>query len=273
VKDNELSDEEFTAFATVFPPGPGARQFLLAAGFPELLIPNTFGLNALAFWGAVVNEVGAGALPGGRHALLAAAHRRYPANPVFASAAPKRVLLVGASPDDEVRIRADRELRALTSAARPGHLAVSSVLAAAVTDLQEILSVRPDLLHLSCHGEGDELIFEDAWGEAQPVSAAQVARTLDLYRAQAGVRLSGLVLGSCDSASIASVFAPVAEVVIAHKGELDDECAVRFAAELYAELNRTPSLAAAARIAAHHTGQSGDEICALLEQRLIVLES
>jgi hypothetical protein len=180
------------------------------------------------------------------------------------------VLVVGASPTGQERIRPDREARAVVAAAEAGHLQVELAPAALATDLQRILAFRPDILHLACHGDGEHLIFEDLHGEEHLVPAEQVAATLRLYRDVAGVRLGGVVLGSCRGADIAACFAEVVDRVVAHRGSLDDACAVAFAGFLYRALRDHPDLGAAARLAAQHTLLT-DETCTNVVAALVVL--
>ncbi|WP_155353662.1 effector-associated domain EAD1-containing protein [Acrocarpospora macrocephala] len=240
-----LSDAEVAAFAAAYPT-VRAEKLLWTARFPDSVIPSTV-LNAGDFWSEVSRVLANGAFPGGRRRLLALAHRSFPANAAFAAGRVRRVLLVGASPDEEVALRADRELREIRKAARLGHLEVASVLAAQVSDLRAVLAERPDILHLSVHGDGTYLYFESALGDGQPVAARDVVTTLARYRDADQVRLTGLILQSCESESVAAEFLDVAEVVVAHRGRIDDACAVLFAGRLYEELRDTPSLPSAVR--------------------------
>jgi hypothetical protein len=65
-----------------------------------------------------------------------------------------------------------------------------------------------------------------------------------------------VVLNSCDSASVAERFLAVADIVVAHRGPLDDECAILFAGELYTTLRSVPDVGNAAVIAAAHIERS-----------------
>ncbi|MFV2197455.1 CHAT domain-containing protein [Nocardiopsis sp. LOL_012] len=105
---------------------------------------------------------------------------------------------------------------------------VETVQAAGPTDVWRVLDVRPDVLHLACHGEGDRLLFEDLHGEAQYVPAADLAGTLGHYRDALGVGLRGVVLSSCDGEHLAPHFTAAAGAVVAHRGRLDAPCAVAF---------------------------------------------
>jgi hypothetical protein len=256
---------EIAVLAEAFPPVRAARTLLREAGFPMTEMPGIPD-TAAGFWDQVSESLANGVLPGGRDLIMDAASRRFPGQPAFtapaaddhgASAEDKvralRVLVVGASPSGAARIRPDREAKAIEAAAAGNHLLVRYCPAAAATDLQQALEFQPDILHLACHGQGPDLVFEDALGAEHAVPARDVAGTLRLYHDLGQVRLRGVVLGSCDGELIAADFTGVAERVVAHCGPLDDECAVVFAGHLYAALVQTADLGVAARLAAQHT--------------------
>ncbi|WUI02579.1 CHAT domain-containing protein [Spirillospora sp. NBC_00431] len=266
--NDELTDVEIEAFAKAYP-SMRAEKFLWGAGFPDRSMPSTI-LNSGDFWSEVSRMLANGVLPGGRRRLLAAAHRAFPASDAFAAGRVRRVLLIGASPDEDDTVRADRELREIKAAARLGHLEVSAVLAAQAADLREILRARPDVLHLSTHGDGTLLYFESSFGERQRVPVTELAATLSRYRDGDGVRLGGLVLASCDSEQAAAAFLDVADSVVAHRGRLDDACAVLFTRRLYEELRVVPSLVHAARNAADDLARD-DGDCHEVAANLITL--
>jgi hypothetical protein len=251
-----LTEAVVAAFAATFPAVRG-EKFLWQVGFPDLAIPSVLH-NAGDFWAEVSRALDNGALPGGRRRMMAAAFRAYPANDAFAAGRLRRVLLVGASPDEGDVVRADRELRELRAAARLGHMQVSAVLAAQASDLRVLRQEQPDLLHLSTHGDGANLYFESPLGESQRVPAADVAAALADYRDRGGLKLTGVVLASCRSDSAAAAFLDVADSVVAHRGAFDDACAVLFTRRLYENLYGTPRLVDAARDAAEDISADGD---------------
>ncbi len=263
-----LTESEVSEFASVFSSVSGAN-FLWQAGFPDAMTPS-IALNAGDFWAEVSRKLRNGAFPDGRRKLIAAAYRRYPANDAFAGGRLRRVLLVGASPDEGDTVRADRELREIQNAARLGHLEVASVLAAQVSDLRIISREKPDIVHLSTHADGESLYFESPIGEPQRTAADEVVATLAEYRDTSGVKLSGVVLSSCHGEGIAGSFLAIADSVVAFRGLLDDACAVLLTRRIYEELRETPDLTKAARHAAQDLSREGD--CAA-DSELITLPS
>jgi len=280
---NALQDELMRIFSTE----DRARAFLRYAGFPAGLIPEW--RTGYDFWGTVFSELANGAMETPYRRLITVALRQYGSNEVLQGllrtdqpspaggpgaaagpARPLRVLVIGASPSDMPPVRADRESRAIAKAAIPGRLDVDDVPGAEATDLENVRSFRPDILHFICHGEEDCLVFNDVRGESDPVKAGRIADTLRFYQQTAGFKLRGIVLAACAGETIAPFLAGVADTVIAHRGKLSDACGVAFATQLYRRLNETGDLAAAAREAAQLTAQFS-AACDSVIDSLIVL--
>ena len=268
-----FTDAEVIALAQAFPPGPAASGLLAEAGVPSQHIPTALGgLTSNDFWRLVSEAIKAGLIENGRRHILEAAARRFPANPAFqGKERTRRVLFIGSSPDWMDVLRADRELREIVRRSDPARIEVHYRPAADVSDLQMILTVRPDILHLACHGGEGRIYFEDAAGRRQPLSGADLAETLRLYAEEAGATLRGVVLAACHSAAVAELLLPYASTVIAHAGDFYDDCAIAFSGELYRVLPTAGSLGAAARIAARHVASSRP-LCGDLPQTLVVLD-
>lgn len=267
-----LTEHEIIALAKAFPPVRSAAVLLSQAGMPLENLPTGEFMTPVEFWWEVARAIERGLVKDGRRAVLNAAHSRMPYNEAFEVDLGRlwSVLVIGSSPNRERPVRADRELKAILVAARTGQFTVHSAPAATASDLEQILSLRPDIIHLACHGDGPNLVFEDVFGRARPVRGDIVADVLGVYRAQAGVHLRGVVLNACMSADLAEPFAAIADVVVAHDGLLDDDCAVVFAGKLYEALTAVPSLAEAATIAASNTILD-DDSCGSLRENLVVL--
>jgi hypothetical protein len=266
---NRFTSGQLTALAEALPPGTRARAVLRSAGFPLAHLPVASGLSRLEFWQAIDEALESGILESGHRRVLAAAGAVYPAHPVFRATTFASVLVVAATPVDEGLIRPDRELRVIETAVERLPVTVHHCPAADILDLRRILSVRPDILHLICHGRAGELIFEDASGGAHPVPVETLTSLLRTYRAEAGAALTGIVLGSCFGSEIIDTLSEVADFVIAHEGELDDECAIEFAGELYRTLPDVDDLRTAAAVAARHVAVSSDA-CATMVDALVV---
>jgi hypothetical protein len=244
-----LTHAEITELARLFPPGrPMTIALLKDAGLDPSLLPVN-AANALEFWLAVNSEILGGTIQDGRRRVIAGAAARYPYNKVLTAAAPapRRLLFVGASPTRLAPIRADRELRRIRQAAGP--LTVRDCPAATVTDLNMIRTERPDILHIASHGRGPGLVFDDGAGGSHTVHAKAIAEALATYRQELNLRLHGIVLNACTSEQAGELLLPHADVVLAHRDELEDDDGIAFAGALYQALPDSPGLAAAARIA------------------------
>jgi hypothetical protein len=177
-----------------------------------------------------------------------------------------RVLVIGANPIDSdlPDVRTDREAHTIERVVLPDRVTVKVILGAEATDLRQVASFRPEVVHFVCHGTADSLVFNDTRGESDYVAAARVAGLLGFYRDTEGVRLRAIVLAACDGQVLAPYFTGVADVVIAHRGRLSNPCGVTFAQQFYTLLNGAlgvareplgPDLRAVAREAAQLTAQ------------------
>jgi len=266
------------AITTAFRSPADADRLLRRIGFPADRVPS-FAMDHRYAWKQVFDDLASGIVPTPYRRVIEAAAKTFPANPTFRRLREKiaqlangirHVVVVAASPTDAERVRGDRELRAIIDAGRSSRLTITPMPAAAATDLRELRRLRPDVLHLAGHGNENEFVFESPTGDSAPISANRVVGLLASYRRHDDVRLAAIVLNSCYSAGIARLFAPVADVVVGHRGELDDECAVAFASELYRALRDARSFAAAASVAAA-TAAVSSPYCTNLEDDLIVL--
>lgn len=270
--DEPFARAEVTELAKAFPPVRLARSLLRQAGYPEVALPAA-PETSLLFWEQVSEDVANGVLPDGRRRIMKAALEYFPANPTFKAAIGPpndgliRVLVVGASPRGTDRIRWDHELKAISAADR-GHLEVRSCPAASVLDLDHVRMFRPNLLHLICHGEGENLVFEDPDGEAHPVAAIDIVDTI--AQVQDGRLLDGVLLRSCHGERVAGLFVKVAATVIAHRGIMDDTCGRLFADRFYRELARNRDLPVVARLAAREVANA-DQACQHLWKGLMIL--
>jgi len=272
---DRLKEREVAELARLFPPGFKATQLLEKAGFLREELPTPGAATSHEYWMMVNELVAADQIENGRRQVLdaAAAHYRY--NPVFVidRRGLKRVLFLGASPDGLGRLRADREYRSVDHIAKAGAFELHHRPAATPADLDEVRTLRPDVLHLVCHGDGRLLTFENAVGQPEIVDARDIAQTLLTYRDTAGVTLWGIVLNACSSTDAAELLSSCAKELIAHEGDLDDDCAVAFSAELYRVITTSsnPSLHAAARIAAQNLAVT-NRACRWVRDNLVLFE-
>ena len=145
-----------------------------------------------------------------------------------------KVLILAATPDDEGRIRPDKEvaelrerMAAMPSQKRP--LAFEHIMAARLDQIQqELVRQRPTILHFSGHGAPGLLVFETLDGKSADLSAELLARVLKSYR-----DIECLVLHACFTEDVARACLPHVDYVVGSTVAVDDEAAPRFSYLFY----------------------------------------
>jgi hypothetical protein len=175
-----------------------------------------------------------------------------------------KVLCIGASPEGMPRIDFAREVDAIRDKASLGRIElVGQWSHAKLDDLYAIDGYKPDVIHLSCHGEGLNLIIEDDEHDPFPVSAASFAQLLIQWQDLHARRLSAIVLNSCSGERIGPVLLEATRKFIGHERTLAGPRAELFTEKLYHELSRIPVLDAAALLAARSIYPDGQGLLIL----------
>ena len=148
-----------------------------------------------------------------------------------------KVLFLAASPNNADYLRIDREandLREQLALVQDSvrEIGVQHQWATRTNQIQmEILNHKPDILHFSGHGTIGKLIFEDASGEAAPVSSEAMAELISLCGT-----VKCLLLNACYSESIAKLVAANVDAVIGCDASIDDDAAIAFTRGFYRAL-------------------------------------
>lgn len=179
------------------------------------------------------------------------------------------VLFLAASPEDEVQLRLDKEIREIELRLRQADYRDSirfvPKVARQLTDLiQDLNETRPHIVHFSGHGNQAELAFENAEGRAQPLNN----ETLGVLLAATSDRIRLAVFNSCQSAVQAELATEHVSFAIGMEASVEDERAKTFAAQFYNSLGFGKTLAEAfeqakAQVALRHA--DGGEIPQLFE--------
>jgi hypothetical protein len=153
------------------------------------------------------------------------------------------VLFIAASPEDEQALRLDRGVREIQQRVRMSEhrdaVKFHWRLATQVTDLLQALNeVRPHVVHFSGHGNQHALIFEDADGQARPLSNSDLAQLLRISSDR--IRLA--LFNSCHSAEQAALACDHIDAAIGMEQPVDDEAAKIFAGQFYNALGFGKSL-------------------------------
>lgn len=149
-----------------------------------------------------------------------------------------RILFMAASPEDQLRIRTDKEAKRIDEALRKtkhsGHVAVLQAHAMQIADLQDtLLRHEPHIVHFSGHGNHTgELLFEDFMGQTDSSSPNAIEATFKLLKDN----VRGVVLNACHSGRQAEAIAQYVAFVVGMSGSIDDDAAIAFAVGFYRAL-------------------------------------
>lgn len=149
-----------------------------------------------------------------------------------------KILMLSANPSNLDQLQIAQESRAITLALRLAAFSqqfqVVQSHAVRVSDLQDqLLHHQPDIVHFSGHGSAaHELLFEDATGQAQAVSAAALGKLFRVHQGQ----IRCVVLNACHSIPQAEAIGQAIDCVVGMSADFLDETAKRFAAAFYRTL-------------------------------------
>lgn len=149
-----------------------------------------------------------------------------------------KILMVSASPDDQVRLRVDKEFRDIVARLERTFsrdlLQVEQVHAATLADLRTaLLRHEPHVLHLSCHGETNgDIVLEGKEQSGQRVVKADILRLLRTLRDN----LCLVFLNACHSHVLASEIPPNIDLAIGMNDEITDAAAMDIAVAFYETL-------------------------------------
>jgi len=180
--------------------------------------------------------------------------------------APCRLLFVSASPRGSTRLAIDREARHLLETLKqPGRVELVCRPAADYDTLEAALvEHRPQILHLSCHGDpAGNLYLADALGDRERIRPAMFVGLISILRGT----LDLVVLNACHSHIVASQLPPTLPAAIGMRNVLDDHAAIDFARTLYRNLAADLAIAEAFALASNKLHKYGAEELPQLFQR------
>jgi hypothetical protein len=146
-----------------------------------------------------------------------------------------KILFLASLPDDQSRLRLDKEYREIQTRIRGSEyrdqLELVSQWAVRARDLQDVLlREKPQIVHFSGHGSAtEELILEDDHGRTRPVSKKALT---DLFRIlKDDIRV--VVLNACFSKPQAEAIAEQVGCAVGMKQAIGDVAAIEFASAFY----------------------------------------
>ena len=142
-----------------------------------------------------------------------------------------RVLMVGVSPNDETRIKFEKELngvkQAIKQAKHRAAIRIDELVGCSVDDLRrQLLEEEYDFIHFFGHGFNSGITLADAENNAKDVKLDSLRDLISSAKT-----VPGVLLNSCDS--LKDVSEPLGKFTIGMNDEVDDEHAVSFAVGFY----------------------------------------
>jgi len=153
------------------------------------------------------------------------------------------LLFVSAGPSSLGTLRLGAEERDIREKVRAttkrDNIKIDVAPAARRTDLIDAFGrYKPNVMHISGHGDNNSIVLEDDNGDAADVSQEMLAKFVGV----AGEQLRLVVLNTCESARLAKSLAGVIDAAIGMDVSVYDDVARVFAVQLYSSLGEGLSL-------------------------------
>ena len=179
-----------------------------------------------------------------------------------------KILFLGASPIDEVRLRIDEELRDIEDGLKMATLReqfdLKSKWAVTAKSLQQaMLDENPTIVHFSGHGDTNGIAVEDTLGNSKLIDNDAIGSLFELF----SEATKCVVLNSCYSESQAKEISKHIPYVIGMKSSVNDKAAIAFAVGFYAALGAGKDIEFAFRmgtVAIKLEGITGSELPILI---------
>lgn len=148
-----------------------------------------------------------------------------------------KILFLGASPIDEVKLRIDEEVREIETGLKLARLRDQFELKSewAVTNKtlqQAMLDEAPTIVHFSGHGDIDGIAIEDTLGNSRLIDNDALSSLFELFSKD----IKCVVLNSCYSESQAKEISKHVPYVIGMKSSIGDKTAIAFSLGFYTAL-------------------------------------
>lgn len=154
-----------------------------------------------------------------------------------------QILIFAANPHNMVRLRLDEEVREIRSVIQSSPLRDQISLedrgAVQPEDFQEeLLRVKPQILHFAGHGSSQGLITEGDHGEATMVTSEGLVSLLQIWseRPIGAPKVKYVILNSCYTRDVAMALSLHVEYVVGMYQEISDKAAIAFAKAIYSAL-------------------------------------
>jgi hypothetical protein len=146
----------------------------------------------------------------------------------------KKILILAANSTDTGKLRLDEEVREIQAAHRKARnreeIEITSEWAVTIDDLRSALYHKPNIIHFSGHGAGDDgLVLENQHGQKQLVSSESLAGLFKLFKDD----VECVVLNACYSKVQAEAIYEHIDCVVGMNYTIGDKAAIEFATGFY----------------------------------------
>jgi CHAT domain-containing protein len=163
----------------------------------------------------------------------------------------RKILVLAASPEDQVRLNLEKEVKEIASSLRQGEHRDQFVLeqrwAVNRGELQDaLLYIKPEIVHFCGHGAAQNgLVLQDDNRKTQLVSSEALTKLFDLMTRHVSPPVKCVVLNACSSQVQADEISKHVDYVLGMKQEIGDKAAIQFAKGFYRALSTGLSYRAA----------------------------
>lgn len=156
-------------------------------------------------------------------------------------AAVRKILVLAASPEDQVRLNLEKEVKEIDLALRLGshreQFDLEQRWGVSRRDLQDImLTIRPDIVHFCGHGASEHgLVLQNDNRKAQLVPNDALAELFDIFTSIKPIPC--IVLNACYSETQVDAICPFIDYIVGMKKEIGDRAAIEFSRGFYRALS------------------------------------
>jgi len=150
----------------------------------------------------------------------------------------QKILFLAATPEDQVRLNLDKELREiksqLSAAKHRDKFDLENEMAVRISDITKaMLTQEPQIVHFSGHGSGEQgLVVENDAGEMDFLPTQNVDELFELFKDS----VNCVVLNACYSKDQAEVISKHGIYVVGMKDKMADSEAIKFSVGFYQSL-------------------------------------
>lgn len=153
----------------------------------------------------------------------------------------RKILVLAASPEDQVRLNLEEEVREIDQALQLGshrdQFDLEQRWGVNRRDLQNImLRIKPDIIHFCGHGAKEHgLVLQNENQKAELVSNDALAELFDIFTSIKPIPC--IVLNACYSETQVNAINPFIDYIVGMKKEIGDKAAIEFSRGFYRSLS------------------------------------